>query len=386
MKKFLFWGVAGILLLSNTVMQAQLQTRELAMLPENVQESSGLLFFNNNLITHNDSGNDPLLYQIDTLDFSVRRSFRLMGAENRDWEDLAEDDSFIYIGDIGNNRGTRTDLKILKISKEDFWNKDAAFPQVINFKYEDQIEFEDTSDNDWDAEALVSWGDSLLVFTKERKSGGAAVYSLPKVPGNFDAKRIAYIKNVALITGASRIPDGSGITLVGYSSLLQPFVVFVKTVGGVLNFSESIQRQYLTLSNGQTEGICALPDGNYVITSESFSNQVFNFPAAAYLVFRSAGESGNAEGETTDEGDSGEESEFRIWYEQNSARLDYNLKISEGELISRAVFDLSGRRVIYEENPMNINSAIDLSGLRTAIYYLVLNFKDRIVSRSFLRY
>lgn len=388
MQKSIKWGITALMLCCNAQIMAQLPTTELAKLSEIVQETSGLLLLDNVIITHNDSGNSPLLYQLDSSDYNVKRSFQLLGVSNTDWEDLAEDNNFIYVGDFGNNRGSRADLKILKVAKDDFWNKDAAFPQVIEFKYEDQIDFEDTSNNDWDAEALVSWGDSLLLFTKERKSGGAAAYSLPKTPGKYEAKRTAYIPNVALITGATRMSGDSGIALVGYTSLLQPFVVLIGQESGRLNLTSGIQRRYLTLSNGQSEGICALPNGNLLVSTENFNNEFLNLPAAVYLVVLQSEESTNEGGESTE--DTGEggvtEPDFQIWYEPKTGSLDYNLELNYGDPLSRAIFDLAGRRVIYEENPNTGSRAIDLSALRTAVYYLVLNFKDRIVSRSFVRY
>ena len=89
-------------------------------LPANLSESSGAIFFNNKLITHNDSRGENKLFELDTITEQVTRTVAISNATNIDWEDITQDDTSIYIGDIGNNSGNRTDLKIYKISKTDF--------------------------------------------------------------------------------------------------------------------------------------------------------------------------------------------------------------------------------------------------------------------------
>jgi hypothetical protein len=73
-------------------------------------------FCNNNIITHNDSGGQANLYEINASTGALR-TVAITNATNVDWE-YAQDASYIYIGDIGNNFGNRTDLKIYKISRK----------------------------------------------------------------------------------------------------------------------------------------------------------------------------------------------------------------------------------------------------------------------------
>lgn len=88
-------------------------------LPQAVNETSGLIYWNGGLWTHNDSGNPPELYKLDTLSGQILQTIIISGVQNIDWEDIAQDETHIYIGDFGNNAGNRTDLKVLKISKTD---------------------------------------------------------------------------------------------------------------------------------------------------------------------------------------------------------------------------------------------------------------------------
>lgn len=89
-------------------------------LPNEIEETSGLLFFNGKLITHNDSGDGPNLYEIDTLSGAISRVITITNATHIDWEDISQDDTYIYIADIGNNNGNREDLKIYKVLKSDY--------------------------------------------------------------------------------------------------------------------------------------------------------------------------------------------------------------------------------------------------------------------------
>jgi hypothetical protein len=76
-----------------------------------LKETSGLIASIKNpgmFWAHNDSGNEPEIYLIDK-SLDIKLSVRLVGIENRDWEDIAigpaphSSDTFIYVGDIGDN-------------------------------------------------------------------------------------------------------------------------------------------------------------------------------------------------------------------------------------------------------------------------------------------
>ena len=82
-----------------------------------LDETSGLEIVDDLFITQNDSGNDPIIYYIDFKGKIVNQR-EIIGFENNDWEDLAVDDQFIYIADMGNNYDTRKNLSIIKIPKK----------------------------------------------------------------------------------------------------------------------------------------------------------------------------------------------------------------------------------------------------------------------------
>ena len=87
------------------------------LLPNEVKETSGLLFWDKDFWTLNDSGNDPIIYRLDTTTGSIIQRITILKASNVDWETMAQDDDYIYIGDVGNNSGNRDDLGIYIVSK-----------------------------------------------------------------------------------------------------------------------------------------------------------------------------------------------------------------------------------------------------------------------------
>lgn len=157
-----------------------------------VNEASGLLWWNKKPWTHNDSGGQPAIYSINKSTGDTTKTVILTNALNKDWEDIAQDDKYIYIGDFGNNaNGNRTDLKIYRIKKADVKNKTAVKASVINFSYSDQTDFTPKGSNNtnFDCEALIAYNDSLFLFSKDWVDNKTRLYKLPKLPGTYTAKK-----------------------------------------------------------------------------------------------------------------------------------------------------------------------------------------------------
>ena len=71
-------------------------------LPAALSETSGLIYYNGLFWTHNDSGGEPKIYGIDTLKGKIIQTIHL-NASHKDWEDIAQDDDYIFIGDFGSS-------------------------------------------------------------------------------------------------------------------------------------------------------------------------------------------------------------------------------------------------------------------------------------------
>ena len=110
-----------------------------AELPKEVNETSGLFFHNGRLWTHNDSGGKTVLYALDTTTFEIVQRITLVNAKCKDWEDVCTDGETVFVGDFGNNKGKRKDLRIFTFHLSAIPDEGDASVQVdsINFSFGD---------------------------------------------------------------------------------------------------------------------------------------------------------------------------------------------------------------------------------------------------------
>lgn len=186
-------------------------------LPSVMDETSGLIFWNNKFWTHNDD-TDLNLYGFSFENPEEYQTIALSGLSNIDWEELTQDDNYLYIGEFGNNSGNRTDLKIYKISKATAL---AGNPQaeIISFSYEDQTDFNPPGANqtDFDAEAFIVKGDRIFIFTKEWVSRGTTVYEIPNQPGTHVAVNRGRLQIDAMVTGSVYLEQENLLAFIGYN-------------------------------------------------------------------------------------------------------------------------------------------------------------------------
>jgi hypothetical protein len=260
-----------LLLFINLTVIAQ-TTNFMAVLPNEIMESSGLINLDDRIITHNDSGGEAALFEIDRSSGMVLRKVVIENATNTDWEDICNDEDYIYIGDFGNNNGNRTDLKIYKISQEDYFNSDTVQAEELNFNYQDQLNFSNqVYATNYDAEALISKDDSLYLFSKNWGNFKSTVYALSKNENYQELTAVDTINTSGLITGAVFNETTNTVVLTGY--LLNPFVVELKDFDSGLFSNGSVNKYNIVLNVSiQVEAICKDGDDKYLITTESSSS------------------------------------------------------------------------------------------------------------------
>ncbi|SEL97386.1 hypothetical protein SAMN04488008_107148 [Maribacter orientalis] len=370
--------------------QENLQTR--GQLPDEVFETSGLIYFNESLVTLNDSGNEPILYELDTLNLSIKRRITISNIDNIDWEAITQDEEFIYIGDFGNNIGTRVDLAIHRISKEDFKSSDTVEATTISFSYEDQKDFTNTGNSDWDAEAFFIVNNQFVVLTKQWKSFGSVAYTLPITPGVHVANRAGAIEDVGLVTDVTYDVATNRLVLIGYSSILSPFIGIVDDLNLESPFA-GYAPQNLGLNFVQAEGITQINSTNYFFTSEYYSRQsptiestsrLFSFQILVDVPEIPENPETPVEPENP-EPDNPEENDKLVIFKDNSTN-QYHYSISTNkEIFGQIIFDVSGRQVW--QNSGNIEKKGTISQhLESSIYYLTLYLEDGIIAKSFAVY
>ncbi len=109
-------------------------------LPAELKEVSGMVrTFSGDLWMLNDSRNPPMLFRYDPVAGKLLETRRLP-VPNRDWEDLTTDPTGnLYIGDVGNNRNARRDLRIYR------YHPVTGQLDSILLRYPDQQAFAPTS-------------------------------------------------------------------------------------------------------------------------------------------------------------------------------------------------------------------------------------------------
>lgn len=197
-------------------------------LPNLVAESSGLIpsLTPGRFWSHNDSGGDPELYCFDT-NGALLRTVELIGVPNIDWEELSSDHAgSVYIGDFGNNSNNRQDLTLYRIPHPDLLPSDTITPEAIHFTYADQTAFPPINALlDYDMEAMVVWGDTIFLFSKNRTApydGYTHRYWLPAQAGTYVATRIdsfymgAGPMTNSWVTAAALSPNREHLMLASY--------------------------------------------------------------------------------------------------------------------------------------------------------------------------
>ena len=261
----------------------KLKNYRVSVLNDSIQETSGLNFFDEKLFTFNDSGNPAELYEINKKSGKILKVFKV-NAENKDWEALANDGKNFYIGDFGNNAGTRKDLKILKIP----FNSNKLQTDSLNtvsFYYQEQKDF--TSKNistDFDLESMIYLNGKLHIFTKEWTSKSTTHYTLD--PNNFEkqaAQKVETFKTGFMISDAYYFDKK--LYTVGYTKKTEVFLmIFIESEQGIF-FNANPQKLYLgsALSIGQIEGIAVDEKGIY-ISGEKFHSPFGNTKPYFYFV------------------------------------------------------------------------------------------------------
>lgn len=243
---------------------------EIIELPETLKECSGVELINSGLWIHNDGGNPNQIFRIDSLNGTILQTI-VIDQENVDWEGFAENEDYLFLGDFGNNPGNRTDLKILRINKNDLSN-DTVDVQLIEFEYNDQVDFSENNNNhNFDCEAFIFFNGQLHLFSKNWADNQTKHYALSAEPGIQTAQLKETFNVNGLITGAD-ISEENEVVLLGYTEFGFNFMWLLFDFEGDNFFSGN--KRFISfgtaLTNSQTEGITFRGNGYGYIVSEEF--------------------------------------------------------------------------------------------------------------------
>ena len=255
----LLWGIT---------LSAQ-QIVEEYQLSQALDETSGLVLFDNRIWTHNDSGGEAALYSLSS-EGIMEEKIILPKHKNHDWEDLATDGIHIYVADVGNNFGTRRNLRFLKVLLED---NQLQSIEKIEVNYPSQTDFSLNRKTPYDAEGLVWIKGQLLLFSKNRETLTTELYLCPTTAGEYTLKKIGQLPVGALITGADYHYNLKLLTLTAYNNKGDQFLFLIPDFDLVPNTNLDIQLHRLPLKKAQVEGVAIIDQKSFWISTERTKKQ-----------------------------------------------------------------------------------------------------------------
>ena len=233
-------------------------------LSKKIDETSGLEIVDGQFITHNDSGGDPKLYYLDKKGKIVFER-TLEGVKNNDWEDITKDDQFIYVANMGNNFDTRKNLSIVKTPIDPSSNE----AELIEFNYPEQVKFTTAyNQSQYDAEALITIDDYLIILTKNKLKKITEIYALPKIAGKYEAKKIGSLNTQSIITGGDYDPDTKLLALTGTLVFNEYYILKIEDFDLEIKKDYKIDMYEIPIGKTQVEAIKIIDSNTFWITSE----------------------------------------------------------------------------------------------------------------------
>ena len=235
---------------------------KLCQLNKTVVETSGLIAYKERIYTINDSGDASNIYEIDANNGKVLNKIEVLKARNRDWEALTRDDHYLYIADIGNNKGDRSRLTIYKVSLEklDKADDEVKHDGIITFSYP-------KGKPRYNAEAMVALDEELLIFTKNSREQNTQMFTLSKNTGHHEAKLCGNFESKGLVTAATLIDKR--LILLGYANRerYQSFIWVFNKFKVKKPFSTK-PKKYRLPDRLQFEAITYDQDKRYILSNE----------------------------------------------------------------------------------------------------------------------
>lgn len=269
---------------SQKIEKISLKKYKIAVLSDSLQESSGLTNLDGRLFSFNDSGNTSEIFEITPGSSYIKKTFQT-GLKNIDWEAITNDGENFYIGEFGNNLGTRKDLKIYQIP---FRNDSLIVDSIktIPFFYPEQNDFTPKNiNNNFDAEAMIFLGGNIHLFTKEWITNTVSHYVIDKnLTENQPAKKLETFDTGFVVTDASVFENK--LYVVGYTKNASVYLmIFEKDETGNLFFNKPLKKYSLgrAYNVGQIEGITPTEKGIY-ISGERFSIKIKKVPQSLYFI------------------------------------------------------------------------------------------------------
>jgi hypothetical protein len=178
-----------------------------ALLPE-IRESSGLAISRRTpglLWSHNDSGNDAVLFALDA--HGAMRGRVRVPIRTTDWEDVSAarcpSGDCLYIADIGDNQARRARVQIYRVAEPAPGDAQTAAVDVFNAAY---------ADGPHNAEAMFVVASDLFVVTRDRIGSLYRAGMPASGGGDLTLQRIVDL-GLAAVSDAETSRDGTSVVV-----------------------------------------------------------------------------------------------------------------------------------------------------------------------------
>ncbi len=197
---------------------------------------------------HNDSGNSASIFAIDRHGKVIITSYlqnlyygerevagkklwpglSVLLAANEDWEDIAIDDDYLYIADLGNNGNARRDMGVYVLFEPNPRAvQESRILKFLPIRYPEQANY---PARQWhfDSESLFVSNGKLYFLTKHRQPGqpmsGQKGVNLYRLETSYTdranlLRKIDSNDSITLATGADISPDGKKLAILSYTGL-----------------------------------------------------------------------------------------------------------------------------------------------------------------------
>jgi hypothetical protein len=224
--------------------------------------------------THNDSGDDALLFAIDSKGKHLG-VWKVGNAANRDWEDIEAikggDKCYVLIGEIGDNDHKYERIAVYRVEEP------AVTPEAATSTAKNPLAAANASvayitypNEKHDAEALMAHptGGEIYILTKSRNSPSHIYKFTPKFEG--ETQTLTFVGKITVpaipngsITGGDISSDGKRVVLCDYFSGYE-----LALPDGSASFDEIWKQKPLRIDLGERtlgEAVAYSADGSFVI-------------------------------------------------------------------------------------------------------------------------
>ena len=172
--------------------------------------------------------------------------------------------------ELGFKNVTMDDIaNAMGISKKTIYIHFSNKTELIEFNYPEQVKFTTAYiQSQYDAEALISIDDYLIILTKNKLKKITEIYALPKIAGKYEAKKIGSLNTQSIITGGDYDPDTKLLALTGTLIFNEYYILKIEDFDLESKKDYKIDMYEIPIGKTQVEAIKIIDSNTFWITSE----------------------------------------------------------------------------------------------------------------------